>query len=43
MSTEKKNIVQQRFALLARLGEVLFHTQDLANLWEIKNPKQKQL
>lgn len=38
MSTERKNLVQQRFALLARMGEILFHAHDLANLWDIKNP-----
>lgn len=28
---------QGRFAALARLGEVVFHTNDLANLWHIAN------
>jgi len=44
MSTEKNNtrlkkIVRQedRFAKIARLGEVVFHTKDLANLWQIEN------
>lgn len=37
MSTGKKNITQDRFAKLARLGEQVFHTQDLANLWGISN------
>jgi predicted transcriptional regulator of viral defense system len=37
MSTEQKNITQDRFAKLARLGEQVFHTQDLANLWGISN------
>lgn len=27
----------ERFADLARLGEVVFHTNDLANLWQITN------
>ena len=44
MSTEKKNIKtskisrqEDRFAKIARLGEVVFHTKDLANLWRIEN------
>ncbi len=37
MSTGKVNIQAQRFALLARMDEKLFHTSDLANLWLIKN------
>jgi predicted transcriptional regulator of viral defense system len=41
MSTEKTNITpnitQSRFAKLAQLGEQVFHTNDLANLWGIKN------
>lgn len=32
-----KTSSQSRFADLARLGEVLFHTDDLANLWHITN------
>ncbi|MBI4652905.1 hypothetical protein HY750_01495 [Candidatus Kuenenbacteria bacterium] len=31
------NIKQNRFAQLAKLGEIIFHTKDLANLWQIKN------
>ncbi len=27
-----------RFAQLARLGEVVFHVQDIATLWNIRNP-----
>lgn len=37
---KRKNIKIQnlnRFAELARLGEVVFHTDDLANLWHITN------
>jgi len=26
-----------KFAEIAKLGEILFHTKDLANLWQIKN------
>ena len=37
MSTEKINIKQNRFAQLAKLGEIIFHSKDLANLWQIKN------
>lgn len=37
MSTGKTNTVQDRFAKLARLGEQVFHIQDLANLWNINN------
>ena len=44
MSTERKNIKLRRiikkgdrFAKIARLGEVVFHTNDLANLWQIEN------
>jgi predicted transcriptional regulator of viral defense system len=35
MSTVKRNITQARFANLARLGEVVFRVEDLANLWQI--------
>ena len=35
MSTAKTNIIQRRFAVLAALGEVVFHVGDLANLWNI--------
>lgn len=45
MSTEKsiiknnKNIQKgDRFAQIARIGEVVFHARDLANLWQIKDP-----
>ena len=34
-SVKIKNL--NRFAQLARLGELVFHTNDLANLWHIKN------
>ncbi|MFC1612895.1 hypothetical protein ACFL23_01045 [Patescibacteria group bacterium] len=27
----------EKFAEIAKLGEILFHTKDLANLWRIKN------
>lgn len=37
MSTEQINTTQNRFAKLARLGEQVFHTDDLANLWGIDN------
>lgn len=45
MSTEQ-NIVKlnksilksDRFAQIARIGEVVFHAKDLANLWQIKDP-----
>ena len=33
--TKKRNL--NRFADLAKLGEVLFHVDDLANLWQIRN------
>jgi predicted transcriptional regulator of viral defense system len=36
MSTEYSNATSNRFALLARLNETIFHTQDLATLWKIK-------
>lgn len=35
MSTVIKNITQERFAILARMGEKVFHADDLANLWQI--------
>lgn len=45
MSTEKgivklnKNLPKSdRFAQIARIGEVVFHAKDLASLWQIKNP-----
>jgi len=34
MSTERNN-VSSRFAKLASMGEIVFHAQDLANLWGI--------
>lgn len=42
MSTEKrnfikKNTVNRRFLDIALLGETIFHTKDLANLWKIRN------
>lgn len=44
MSTAKTNLkskntsYKQRFSQLAKLGAVVFHAGDLANLWQIKNP-----
>ena len=37
MSTGYNNITNNRFAQLARMGEVVFHISDLANLWRIRN------
>lgn len=37
MSTLKDNITARRIVLLAKKGEEIFHTQDLANLWDIQN------
>lgn len=37
MSTGYKNTTANRFAQLARMKETLFHTNDLANLWGIKD------
>lgn len=37
MSTDYGNIKSNRFAEIAKLGESIFHTSDLANLWQIKN------
>ncbi len=37
MSTLQKNITGKRIALLAEKGEILFHFNDLANLWLIQN------
>jgi predicted transcriptional regulator of viral defense system len=37
MSTLKSNITASRIALLAKKGEKVFHTDDLANLWDIQN------
>lgn len=36
-SLTRKHNPQQRIAQLARLGEVVFHIDDLANLWAINN------
>jgi len=33
----KKTRQADKFAKIARLGEILFHVQDLASLWQIKN------
>lgn len=38
MCTERINRTQKRFVQIARLGETIFHTTDLANLWDIRNP-----
>jgi len=37
MSTGYDNITNNRFAKLAQMGEIVFHTADLANLWQIRN------
>lgn len=37
MSTLKSNVTAKRIALLAKKDERLFHTKDLANLWNIQN------
>lgn len=37
MSTVKKNLTAARIALLAAKNEQIFHTDDLGNLWLIKN------
>jgi len=37
MSTVKRNSIPRRFRDLAILGEDVFHTRDLANLWEIRD------
>ena len=37
MNTSGKNPYLSRFADLAKLGEILFHADDLANLWGIAN------
>lgn len=37
MSTLKSNITAKRIAILAQKGEQIFHTQDLANFWNINN------
>lgn len=41
MNTGKKNDKTNKYdklAKIAKFGEVIFHTSDLANLWQIKNP-----
>ena len=37
MGTGKINTSGQRFALLAKMNESIFHTSDLANIWQIKD------
>ena len=37
MSTVKDNTIANRFKKLAQMDEEIFHTQDLANLWQINN------
>ncbi len=37
MSTVKNNTISRRFLILAKTGEYIFHTRDLANLWHIKD------
>jgi predicted transcriptional regulator of viral defense system len=37
MSTRCINTTNNRFAKLAQMGEIVFHTDDLANIWQIKN------
>lgn len=34
----KKISKSDRFTQIARIGEVVFHTKELANLWQIKDP-----
>lgn len=36
-SPKQRNSTGPRFAQLARLGEGVFHAQDIANLWNIRN------
>ncbi len=38
MIKNKLNNQGNRFAQIAKLRELVFHAQDLANLWQIKNP-----
>ena len=38
MSTLQMNVTGKRIARLAQNGEILFHTKDLANIWDIANP-----
>ena len=35
----KKGLYLSRFSQLARLGFLVFHVSDLANLWQISNPR----
>ena len=37
MSIVYSNITAKRFKKLAQMDEDIFHTQDLANLWQINN------
>ena len=37
MKKNKRTRQEDRFAKIARLGEVVFNVKDLANLWQIKN------
>lgn len=44
MSTEKSNAIikqksigSRRFAQIVKLGQIIFHAKDLANLWQIKD------
>lgn len=34
----KNNLYKRRFVDIARIGQPVFHIDDLANLWQIKNP-----
>jgi len=38
MCMDKTNIKQRRFAQIATLEDTLFHSGDLANLWDIQKP-----
>ncbi|MFC1595906.1 hypothetical protein ACFL4D_01305 [Candidatus Margulisiibacteriota bacterium] len=37
MSTEKRNVSAERISQLARLNDLVFHSRDLAALWQISN------
>lgn len=37
MNNMQKTTKNKRFAMLAKLGEIVFHTKDLGNLWNIGN------
>jgi len=37
MCTVKNNVKLKKVVKLAKLGEIVFHAKDLANLWNIKN------